>query len=72
MVKRTTNISRRAVRGRRRESLEEKRCKEKGKTYTVKAKREQYKRDFFYYFVYTLHIEYENINFIKQRKQTIK
>jgi len=51
MVKRTTNISRRAVRGRRRESLEEKRCKEKGKTYTVKAKREQYKRDFFYYFV---------------------
>lgn len=67
MVKRATNISRGAVRSKGRESLEEKRCKEKGKTeYIVKAERGRHKRDFFYYFVYTFHIENENINFIKR------
>lgn len=69
--KKSNKYNQRAVRGKERESSEEKRCKEKGKTgYIVKAVRGRYKRDFFYYFVYTLHIENENINFVKQEKQT--
>jgi len=66
IVKRATNISRRAVRGKERESLEGKRCKEKGNTwYTMKTERGRHKRNFFYYFVYSLYVENENINFVK-------